>query len=109
VTYTEVINAEKKLPGATLTKPNPYMFLKGMLGLDYDDGAIVNGDYDASSAAETLVVGDAGADILAARAGGMDFAAVLTGVSGQNAREYFEQQNSTYIIDDISGLVRNGD
>ncbi len=105
ITYSEVIAAERALGGQTLTKPHPYMFLKGMLGKDYDDRKITTGDYDKSLAAKTLVVGDAGADILAAHSGGMDFAAVLTGVSGQNARSYFEGAGAAYILDDVTGLI----
>lgn len=105
ITYTDVINAEKKVPGVTLTKPNPYMFIKGMVGSDYDDIRIINGDYDKSLAEKTLVIGDAGADILAAQGADIDFAAVLTGVSGQEARGYFQELGSTYILNDISELI----
>ncbi|OQB15228.1 MAG: Pyrophosphatase PpaX [Firmicutes bacterium ADurb.Bin193] len=106
VTYTEIINAEKSMPGKTLTKPHPFMFIKGMTGLKYDNYRIIGGDYDKALAKKTLVIGDAGADILAAQGGGMDFAAVLTGISGQRARRYFEQMGATHILNDISELIK---
>ena len=106
ITYDYVIEAEK-LTEETVTKPHPYMFLKGMLGADYDDARILRGEYDKTLATRTLVIGDAGADILSAKAAGMDFAAVLTSVSGQSARGYFERQGAEYILDDVTGLVEN--
>ena len=103
-TYDDVAAAEKK-HGITLSKPHPYMFLKALYGTDYDDTKIVNGDYDISKIASTLIVGDAGADILAAKAMGADFCAVLTGVNGKAAREYFEELKSEYILDSVSDLL----
>ena len=99
--YDYVVKAENKL-GKTLTKPHPYMFLKALYGTDYDDEKILNGDYDKSKIEKVLVVGDAGADILAAKAMGADFCAVLTGVSGQAARAYFEGLNAEYILNSIA-------
>lgn len=105
VTYTNVIEAERKIPDSTFTKPHPYMFIKGMLGVDYSDEEIAKENYDKTLAKKTLVIGDAGADILAAKAAKMDFAAVLTGVSGEDARGYFEDQKAEYILNDICDTV----
>lgn len=102
--YSHVIEAEKELK-MTLTKPHPYMFLKAMCGTDYEDKRILDGDYDKSKIAKTLVVGDAGADILAAQAMGADFCAVLTGVSGQAARGYFEELKADYIFDSVADFL----
>lgn len=103
-TYDYVITGEKNT-GATLTKPHPYMFLKALYGVDYPDKKIVDGDYDKSKIARTLIVGDAGADILGAKAMGADFCAVLTGVAGRKGIAYFKEQNAEYILDDIRELV----
>ena len=54
---------------------------------------------------KTLVVGDAGADMLAAKAMGADFCAVLTGVSGKAARGYFEAAESEYILDSLENFL----
>ena len=96
--YDHVAAAEKRLRNNALTKPNPYMFLKALYGTDYDDKRLIDGDYDKSGIEKTLVVGDAGADMLAARAMGADFCAVLTGIQGENGRAYFEENNAEYIL-----------
>jgi len=105
ITYSDVQSAEETLGNVTLTKPHPYMFLKGMLGCDYSDEKIVSGEYSRDLIKKTLVVGDAGADILAAKAVGMPFAAVLTGVSGERARGYFKEQKAEYIFNSIADFV----
>lgn len=97
INHDHVMNAEHSL-GCNLTKPHPYIFLKAMLGESYDDRRIIEDDYDKELVKSTLVVGDAGADILAAKAMGADFCAVLTGVSGEAAREYFKAQDAEYIL-----------
>ena len=81
------------------------MFLKGIFGRLYDDEKIINGDYDKEKCKKTLVVGDAGADMFAAFAAGCDFAAVLTGITGDKAREFFEKENATYILKDVTFLM----
>ena len=103
-TYDYVITGEESMD-TTLTKPHPYMFLKALYGLDYDDKRIIDGDYDKSEIESTLIIGDAGADILAAHTMHADFCAVLTGVSGQDGRQYFEEQNSKYILNDIRDFL----
>ncbi len=103
--FTHVTEAEKKFDGLALTKPHPYMFLKALYGTDYDDVRLINGDYDKSAIEHALVVGDAGADILAAKAMGADFCAVLTGVSGKAARGFFEELKSEYILDCVLDMM----
>ncbi len=102
--YDHVVKAEAE-NGSTLTKPHPYMFLKALYGTDYEDTRIINGDYDRDKISKTIVVGDAGADILAAQAMGADFCAVLTGVSGQAARRYFEAHNAGYILNSVADML----
>ena len=77
-----------------------------MLGEGYDDAVIVSGNYEKEKIARTLVVGDAGSDILAAKAMGADFCAVLTGVSGKAAKSYFESMKSEYILDSIADFLK---
>ena len=105
ITYDYIIEAEKTTGEKPLTKPNPYTFIKGMLGKNYSDADIVKSKYDKSVAKKTLVVGDAGADMFSAQAAGMDFAAVLTGISGQRAVKYFSDHRATYILRDITKLI----
>ncbi len=111
VSYDYVIKAEKTLKShgitATLTKPNPYIFLQAALGIDYDVLKIYNGDYDKNIIKKTLIVGDAGSDILAAQAAGFDFCAVLTGANKEKSRPYFEKMNATYIFNSVLDFVDN--
>lgn len=103
-TYDYVISAEAET-GATVTKPHPYMFLKALYGIGYSDRKILDGDFDKSKISRTLAVGDAGADILASKAMGADFCAVLTGVSGEKARGYFEELNAEYILNSVVNMM----
>lgn len=103
--YDHVEAAEKKLNNNALTKPHPYMFLKALYGTDYDDEKIINGEYDREKIKRTLIVGDAGADILASQAMGADFCAVLTGIQGEKARGYFEKLNADYILKSVEDFI----
>lgn len=103
--FDDVIEAEKEIEGGTFTKPHPYMFLKALYGTDYSNKKIIDGDYDKSKIQKTLVVGDAGADILGARAMGADFCATLTGVSGEAARTYFEKLGAEYIVGSVEEFL----
>ncbi|MEE0943924.1 MAG: HAD hydrolase-like protein [Clostridia bacterium] len=104
INYDYVQFAEEAL-GKTLSKPHPYIFIKAMMGKDYPDNDIINDKYDKDNIRRTLIVGDAGADILAAKAIGVDFCAVLTGVSGKAAKSYFEELNSEYIFDSLEDFI----
>ncbi len=103
-TYTDVVNAERETGKSTLAKPDPYVFLKAALGRGFSDADIVSGNYDRSVADETLIVGDAMSDFLAAKAAGFRFAAVLTGVKGQDAAAEFERCGADYILKDVNDL-----
>lgn len=103
--YDHVVAAEKVLNNNALTKPHPYMFLKALYGTDYDDKKLISGDYDKDKIKTTLVVGDAGADILAAKAMGVDFCAVLTGIQGEAARPYFEDMGAEYILNSVEDFL----
>ncbi len=109
ITYNDVTSAEEALAAcgvnANLTKPHPFMFLKGHFGDKISIEDIVNESYDKKSLSRTLVIGDAGADLFSAKAGGFDFAAVLTGVQGKNARAFFEKENATFILNDVLELM----
>lgn len=109
VSYDTLFHAEARLSkmgrNVQLTKPHPYMFLQGLYGLDYPPEKLLEEDFDKSAIEKLLVVGDAGADILAAQAMGADFCAVLTGVSGKAARPYFESIGSTYILNSVEDMI----
>lgn len=107
VTQTEIDAAQKKAHAlgrqVALSKPHFYIFGKGMTGLE--DMAVLDRQFDPGLLEKTLVIGDAGADIYAARALGTDFAAVLTGVSGLEERPFFEKLHAEYIFEDVFGLL----
>lgn len=110
VTYTDVVLAQENLKNnynldIPLSKPHPYMFLKSVLSKSYDDYKIINFDFDKKILEKALVIGDAGSDIISAQKAGIDFLAVLTGVSGINARDYFEKQGANYILNSIEELI----
>lgn len=109
INYDYVENAEHIFRGRTLTKPHPYMFLKALYGEDYSDADLLIGRYDADKIKRTLVVGDAGADIGAAKAMGADFCAVLTGVTGDKMRAFFEENHAEYICASIEDFLEEYD
>ena len=93
ITYDDIIKAEKELTGTefgnlNLTKPHPFMFLKGILGKNYPTKSIIKGIYNKEEIAKTLIVGDAGADIIAAQSINCKFAAVLTGYGGKQSKNF---------------------
>lgn len=108
-TYTYIQKAEEyflsKGEKVLLTKPEPYIFLKALYKTSYDDEKILKGDYDKELLKKALIVGDAGSDIQAAKKMGCDFLAVLTGISGEKARSYFEKEGAEYIFSDISRMI----
>ena len=109
ISHNYITNTEERLKEAgkpeVLTKPHPFVFLKGVFGDEISDDDILAGKYDKERCKRTLVIGDALCDLRAAFAGGCDFAAVLTGVQGKDAREVFEAEKATYILDDVLSLV----
>ena len=106
ITYDDVMDAEKEF-NVTLTKPHPFVFLKAMLGESISVSDIIAGNYSKEKIGTTLIVGDAGADILAAKAINADFCATLTGVSGKKARGYFEEMSSEYIVDSLANFLED--
>lgn len=105
-TASDVLNTELKMPSAApLAKPNPFSYLRSYL--KSPDASIVLDHalpIDASVGEKTLIVGDSVADLLAARAMGCKFAAVLTGLEGPRARTQFEERGADYILDDAAGV-----
>ena len=110
ITYNEVMEAEERYLATKnqhihLAKPHPYMFLKGIYGKDFSDEKLLKKQYDTSKIEETLIVGDAGSDIMAAKAINCKFAAVLTGVAGERGRDYFKKMKADYILKDVRELI----
>ncbi len=107
ICYDFVENAEK-ISCKTLTKPHPYMFLKAYFKKDYSDEMLAFGKYPREEIKNVLAVGDAGADIFASHGAGMDFCAVLTGISKEKARGFFEKEGSEYILNSLEDFLKDG-
>ncbi|MCJ8008284.1 HAD family hydrolase [Lederbergia wuyishanensis] len=109
VTADDVLAAERNIPEATpLSKPNPFTYVKALSGKTKTDQECIEEEMPIPNGKETLIVGDSFADLLAARKMGCTFAAVLTGLSGKDARADFEKHNAEYILDsvlDVKDLV----
>ncbi|MGZ0053167.1 HAD family hydrolase [Brevibacillus gelatini] len=106
VTATHVLEAEANCPDyVPLSKPHPYSYVKGLLGLTTPDRDVLQYPLPLTNGEELLIVGDSLADFLAARSIGCRFAATLTGLSGQEARSKFEEVQADYILDDVRCLL----
>lgn len=105
-TYNDVSAAEAELnPTTPLAKPDPFVFLKAVLGKNHSNTEIRDGEYSYEELSRTLIVGDAPCDLMAAQRGGFQFLAVLTGAEGETAREYFEQNGAEYILNNILEMI----
>lgn len=106
VTASHVLEAEEAHPDyVPLSKPHPFSYVKGLLGLETPNSDVLRHPLPIENGEEVLVVGDSLADLLAARSMGCQFAATLTGLSGQKARSKFAEEKADYILDDIRGLL----
>lgn len=104
-TATDVIAAEEEFPDhAPLGKPEPFTYIKGYLGREATTEVCLHLPLPVPDGKEILIVGDSVADLLAARKMGCDFAATLTGLTGQAARSKFEELNADYILNDVTEL-----
>lgn len=109
-TASDVLEAQRSQPEEQpLSKPHPYSYLRSYLHSPEATAVLQHPlPLPADEAGKVLVVGDSVADWMAANAIGFDFAAVLTGLSGQAARAQFESLGCTYIWDtvlDVSKLL----
>lgn len=109
VTADDVLEAELELPERmSLSKPHPFTYIMGLLGKETPIQECLNTRLPLENAESVLVVGDSLADLLAARKLGCQFAAVLTGLSGKDARSDFEKHKADYILDtvlDLKGIL----
>ncbi|MED3564477.1 HAD family hydrolase, partial [Bacillus xiapuensis] len=102
VTADEVLVAEREFPQeGSLSKPHPYTYILAEQGKGASLADYLNTPLPLENGEEILVVGDSLADLLAARTLGCKFAAVLTGLSGKDARSEFEKHEADYILDSV--------
>ncbi|MEH7179075.1 HAD family hydrolase [Neobacillus vireti] len=109
VTADDVLRAENELnERVSLSKPNPFTYIMGLKGRETSVETCLNTPLPIENGEEVLVVGDSLADLLAARKMRCQFAAVLTGLSGKDARSDFEKHGADYILDnvlDVRGII----
>lgn len=102
VTADEVLKAQQEAPaGVSLSKPHPFTYLMALAGKNKGAAECLNQPLPFENGDEVLIVGDSLADLLAARQMGCQFAAVLTGLSGKDARSEFEKHKADYILDSV--------
>lgn len=107
ISASHVLDAETAYPEyAPLSKPHPFCYQKGLAGLDSDDKEVLLQKLPIDNPREVLIVGDSLADLLAARSIGCQFAATLTGLSGQAARSTMEKEKADYILNDVSEILQ---
>ncbi|MCL6572266.1 MAG: HAD hydrolase-like protein [Bacillus sp. (in: Bacteria)] len=109
VTADDVLRAETDLPEQkSLSKPHPFTYILGLHGKEMSAKECLSIPLPIKNGETVLIVGDSLADLLAARQMGGQFAAVLTGLSGKDARSDFEKHNAEFILDsvlDLKGIV----
>jgi len=102
VTADDVLQAEKtcgnQLP---LSKPHPFTYVLALSGKTKTAQQCIDEVLPIENGTDTMIVGDSLADLLAARKMGCTFVAVLTGLSGQDARAEFEEYEADYILDSV--------
>ncbi|WP_134698920.1 HAD family hydrolase [Ammoniphilus sp. YIM 78166] len=102
VTASHVLTAEQEYPDhAPLAKPQPFTYVKGWLSLAVANQECMEYALPLINGEELLIVGDSIADYMAAKSMGCRFAATLTGLTGQEAREKFIQLKADYILNDM--------
>src|SRR5699024_1461571 len=101
VTAQDVLDTEKQYPQkAPLSKPQPFTYGYGWLGKDHSVQEVMETPLPLKNGKKLLIVGDSPADFYAAKSIDAQFAVVLTGLSGQEARPQFEQFGADYILND---------
>lgn len=105
ITENEVVEAEKELTEwKSLSKPHPFTYIIGLHRKGISVEECLNLPLPIKNGETVLIVGDSLADLLAARQMGSQFAAVLTGLSGKDARSEFEKHKADYILDSVLDL-----
>lgn len=102
----KVLKNAKISEAQPLSKPHPYVFLRALFGDETSDADILSGNYDHHRTSRALAVGDAAADLIAAKRGGLSFLGVLTGVDKESAKEVFLSGGADFILNDISEISK---
>ncbi|MFC4767060.1 HAD family hydrolase [Effusibacillus consociatus] len=103
-TASTVLEAEEETGVTPLAKPHPFSYLRALRGAEPSHTEILKEQLPLTRL-DVLVVGDSLADLLAARALGVSFAATLTGHEGERARGMFEAHGADHILRDVRELA----
>ncbi|WP_018131342.1 HAD family hydrolase [Effusibacillus pohliae] len=104
-TASTVLEAEAETSVAPLAKPHPFSYLRALRGAGPTHAELLQEKLPLNRP-DVLVVGDSLADLLAARALGVSFAATLTGHEGERARGMFEAHGADHILRDVRDLAQ---
>lgn len=103
-TASTVLEAEAETGITPLAKPHPFSYLRALRGAEASHSELLKENLPLQRP-DVLVVGDSLADLLAARALGVSFAATLTGHEGERARSMFEAHGADHILRDVRELA----
>lgn len=110
VTFSEVEEAEEKYSGEqgrfSLRKPHPFSFLKAYFSGKKPERDMIDPPYPSLPPGRCWVVGDAMADLVAAREMGASFIGVMTGHGGRENKELFLREGADAVLDDVTGVPR---
>ena len=108
VTFDLVEEAQQTATAAgetlSLGKPHPFSLLRAYWGNGYPQQSLLAPPFPSPPAGSCYFVGDAPADLLAARAADVSFIAVLTGHDGVSGKKNFEGQGAAAILPDITHI-----
>ncbi len=88
----------------SLGKPHPFSLLRSYWENGYPQQSLLVPPFPSPPAGSCYFVGDAPADLLAARAANISFIAVLTGHDGASGKKLFEGQGAAAILPDITHI-----
>jgi phosphoglycolate phosphatase-like HAD superfamily hydrolase len=106
-TASDVRQTEQRYPHLRpLSKPHPFSYVRSWLGTNAESALAQTLPLPTEVGQSILIVGDSVADWKAARSMGCHFAAVLTGLTGAQARQTFEQLGCEYILNNVLDLAQ---
>lgn len=108
VTFDRVEQAQRVMAlggeSIPLGKPHPFSLLRAYWGSVYADKELTLAPFPSPPPGSCWLVGDAPADLLAARAAGASFIAVLTGHAGAAGRGFFAGEGAAAVLPDMTHL-----